>query len=195
MRRFGSWTAPRSVIPPPSRARTRSATWNTSRALRPRLRSDLRTTTASVRWACVERTFSRGATTRPGSWTLSVPVAPSSTVWAGRRTAIRCWWRLQRRIPSFEMRSPWTGASAGWIGPVERAAFSDCSCSSSVEQPRHGHDLEDWRVGEFGDFVVDSRHQSALVSTTDTMARHTAPDLLPGTLDLLILRTLQTASL
>jgi PadR family transcriptional regulator, regulatory protein PadR len=34
-----------------------------------------------------------------------------------------------------------------------------------------------------------------LVSLADTMARPTVPDLLPGTLDLLILRTLQTASL
>ena len=42
---------------------------------------------------------------------------------------------------------------------------------------------------------VDSRHQLALVSTSDTMSRHTVPDLLPGTLDLLILRTLQTQSL
>ena len=42
---------------------------------------------------------------------------------------------------------------------------------------------------------VDSRHQRALVSTFDTMARHAIPDLLPGTLDLLILRTLQTDSL
>lgn len=32
----------------------------------------------------------------------------------------------------------------------------------------------------------------ALVSNVDTMSRHTIPDLLPGTLDLLILRTLQT---
>jgi transcriptional regulator len=30
------------------------------------------------------------------------------------------------------------------------------------------------------------------VSDVDTMPRHTIPDLLPGTLDLLILRTLQT---
>ena len=42
---------------------------------------------------------------------------------------------------------------------------------------------------------VDSRHQPGLVSSFDTMARHTVPDLLPGTLDLLILRTLQTDSL
>jgi PadR family transcriptional regulator, regulatory protein PadR len=42
---------------------------------------------------------------------------------------------------------------------------------------------------------VDSRHQLALVSVADTMSRHTAPDLLPGTLDLLILRTLRTQSL
>ena len=40
--------------------------------------------------------------------------------------------------------------------------------------------------------VVDSRHQGLMVSNTDTMPRHTIPDLLPGTLDLLILRTLQT---
>jgi PadR family transcriptional regulator PadR len=33
------------------------------------------------------------------------------------------------------------------------------------------------------------------VSIVDIMARHTVPDLLPGTLDLLILRTLQTDSL
>jgi PadR family transcriptional regulator len=42
---------------------------------------------------------------------------------------------------------------------------------------------------------VDSRHQLALVSSSDTMSRHTIPDLLPGTLDLLILRALQTQSL
>ena len=36
---------------------------------------------------------------------------------------------------------------------------------------------------------VDSRHQDFVVSTLYTMAR--TPDLLPGTLDLLILRTLQ----
>lgn len=40
--------------------------------------------------------------------------------------------------------------------------------------------------------VVDSRHQPVLVSLIDTMPRHPVPDLLPGTLDLLILRTLQT---
>ena len=33
------------------------------------------------------------------------------------------------------------------------------------------------------------------MSTFDTMVRHAVPDLLPGTLDLLILRTLQTDSL
>ena len=38
---------------------------------------------------------------------------------------------------------------------------------------------------------VDSRHQYVLVSDVDTMRRQTIPDLLPGTLDLLILRTLQ----
>jgi PadR family transcriptional regulator, regulatory protein PadR len=44
---------------------------------------------------------------------------------------------------------------------------------------------------------VDSRHQRRLplVSAFDTMARHAAPDMLPGTVDLLILRTLQTGSL
>ena len=36
---------------------------------------------------------------------------------------------------------------------------------------------------------VDSRHQRSIVSTTDIMTQ--TPDLLPGTLDLLILRTLQ----
>jgi PadR family transcriptional regulator, regulatory protein PadR len=40
---------------------------------------------------------------------------------------------------------------------------------------------------------VDSRHQEAVVSTADIMTR--APDLLPGTLDLLILRTLQKDAL
>ena len=39
---------------------------------------------------------------------------------------------------------------------------------------------------------VDSRHQHLIVSDVDTMSRQTIPDLLPGTLDLLILRTLQT---
>ncbi len=33
------------------------------------------------------------------------------------------------------------------------------------------------------------------MSTLDTMSRSTVPDLLPGTLDLLILRTLHTESL
>jgi PadR family transcriptional regulator PadR len=42
---------------------------------------------------------------------------------------------------------------------------------------------------------VDCRHQQLLVSSFDTMARHPVPDILPGTLDLLILRTLQTGSL
>ena len=40
---------------------------------------------------------------------------------------------------------------------------------------------------------VDSRHQASLVSNVDTMARPS--DLLPGTLDLLILRTLQKDAL
>ena len=42
---------------------------------------------------------------------------------------------------------------------------------------------------------VDSRHQTALVSLFDTMARQPIPDLLPGTLDMLILRTLQNESM
>jgi PadR family transcriptional regulator PadR len=42
---------------------------------------------------------------------------------------------------------------------------------------------------------VDSRHQPALVSANYIMTGHAVPDLLPGTLDLLILRTLQTQSL
>jgi len=41
--------------------------------------------------------------------------------------------------------------------------------------------------------VVDSRHQASLVSTADIMTN--APDLLPGTLDMLILRTLQRDAL
>ena len=40
---------------------------------------------------------------------------------------------------------------------------------------------------------VDNRHQEPLVSANDTMTK--APDLLPGTLDLLILRTLQKDAL
>ena len=40
---------------------------------------------------------------------------------------------------------------------------------------------------------VDSRHQDWIVSTVDIMTR--IPDLLPGTLDLLILRTLQRDTL
>jgi PadR family transcriptional regulator PadR len=39
---------------------------------------------------------------------------------------------------------------------------------------------------------VDSRHQHRLVSIADIMTRRAIPDILPGTLDLLILRTLQT---
>src|SRR5262245_6687024 len=39
---------------------------------------------------------------------------------------------------------------------------------------------------------VDRRHHNLLMSNNDIMPRQTIPDLLPGTLDLLILRTLQT---
>jgi PadR family transcriptional regulator PadR len=39
---------------------------------------------------------------------------------------------------------------------------------------------------------VDSRHHQELVSTVDTMPQQPTPDILAGTLDLLILRTLQT---
>ena len=42
---------------------------------------------------------------------------------------------------------------------------------------------------------VDSRHQKRLLSMSDTMAQRSVPDVLPGTLDLLILRTLQNQSL
>jgi transcriptional regulator len=42
---------------------------------------------------------------------------------------------------------------------------------------------------------VDDLHQAAIVSIDDTMSRRPTPDLLPGTLDLLILRTLQTEPL
>ena len=42
---------------------------------------------------------------------------------------------------------------------------------------------------------VDSRHHALLVSPIDTMSRGAIPDLLPGTLDLLILRTLQTEAM
>jgi PadR family transcriptional regulator, regulatory protein PadR len=42
---------------------------------------------------------------------------------------------------------------------------------------------------------VDSRHQESLVSIDDTMNRRSPSDLLPGTLDMLILRTLQASAL
>ena len=42
---------------------------------------------------------------------------------------------------------------------------------------------------------VDSRHHDSIVSAVDTMARRPIPDLLPGTLDLLILRTLQAGAM
>ena len=42
------------------------------------------------------------------------------------------------------------------------------------------------------ELVVDIRHQCVLVSNVDTMTRRQAPNLLQGTLDLLILRTLQS---
>jgi PadR family transcriptional regulator, regulatory protein PadR len=45
----------------------------------------------------------------------------------------------------------------------------------------------------WGRLGVDSRHHSSVVSTVYTMTR--TPDLLPGTLDLLILRTLQKDAL
>jgi transcriptional regulator len=45
----------------------------------------------------------------------------------------------------------------------------------------------------FGRLGVDSRHQDPVASTVYIMAR--TPDLLPGTLDLLILRTLQKDAL
>ena len=40
--------------------------------------------------------------------------------------------------------------------------------------------------------AVDTRHDAALVSNADIMTRRAAPDLLQGTLDLLILRTLHS---
>jgi PadR family transcriptional regulator PadR len=43
--------------------------------------------------------------------------------------------------------------------------------------------------------IVDRHGPPALVSIDDTMTRRPPPDLLPGTLDLLILRTLQTQPL
>ena len=49
------------------------------------------------------------------------------------------------------------------------------------------------RSHRFFGLGVDSRHQSTIVSTTDTMTPR--PDLLPGTLDMLILRTLQRDAL
>jgi transcriptional regulator len=49
------------------------------------------------------------------------------------------------------------------------------------------------RLTEHGLLVVDSRHQALLLSFTDTMTQ--TPDLLPGTLDLLLLRTLQKGAL
>jgi len=49
------------------------------------------------------------------------------------------------------------------------------------------------RSHRFFGLGVDSRHQGTIVSTTDTMTPR--PDLLPGTLDMLILRTLQRDAL
>src|SRR6185436_9288905 len=49
------------------------------------------------------------------------------------------------------------------------------------------------RSSHRGRVGVDSRHQDFIVSTVYTMTR--TPDLLPGTLDLLILRTLQKDAL
>ncbi len=43
--------------------------------------------------------------------------------------------------------------------------------------------------------AVDSGTMGALVSIADTMTRRSIPDLLPGTLDMLILRMLQTQPL
>jgi transcriptional regulator len=48
-----------------------------------------------------------------------------------------------------------------------------------------------WR-GRFAFVAVDTRQQDLLVSNINIMARRTPPDLLQGTLDLLILRTLQS---
>ena len=63
------------------------------------------------------------------------------------------------------------------------------------DESRLRHAVPEVRLRRASRLGVDSRHQPALVSTFDTMARHVIPDLLPGTLDLLILRTLQTDSL
>lgn len=43
--------------------------------------------------------------------------------------------------------------------------------------------------------MIDSSNRESLVSSVDTMIRRSVPDLLPGTLDMLILRTLQTQPL
>jgi len=43
--------------------------------------------------------------------------------------------------------------------------------------------------------VIDSSNRESLVSVIDTMSRRSVPELLPGTLDMLILRTLQAQPL
>jgi transcriptional regulator len=53
--------------------------------------------------------------------------------------------------------------------------------------------VKKWKKSDCLD--VDCRHQQLLMSTVDIIVQHPVPDLLPGTLDLLILRTLQTGSL
>ena len=67
------------------------------------------------------------------------------------------------------------------------AKFDQAAHQERQEPQRHRARLISGRLG------VDSRHQDFVVSTVYTMAR--TPDLLPGTLDLLILRTLQNDAL
>jgi transcriptional regulator len=82
--------------------------------------------------------------------------------------------------------------------PPDLRAYRSSGTTKNNEQREHnvGHHasmlMERGRVPASG-AGVDSRHQELLVSTVDTMNQ--PPDLLPGTLDMLILRTLQRDAL
>jgi transcriptional regulator len=82
------------------------------------------------------------------------------------------------------------GKQAGTPNPDKRQQREGQSACQERDTKRPG---EQDPPSEHLSLGVDSRHQRLLVSTSDTMTG--PPDLLPGTLDLLILRTLQSTAL
>src|SRR6266851_7812899 len=86
-----------------------------------------------------------------------------------------------------------SGFARSSSSPKTTKASGRCA---AIQTPRNRGSTTATRLNRAGSwglfFVVDIRHQHLLVSTSDTMTGRPALDLLQGTLDLLILRTLES---